>query len=433
MKKRVVSIMLSIALLLVLIPPDLAAAADDHANTLGSSATFINLNSTVSGVISPNTDVDWFRFSLPAAGSITIASTVSGGLDSYGYLYSSSQSLIASNDDLNGRAFGMSVNLPIGTYYIKVASYNGTSSGSYTLRITGTASSAGTSTPTPATTTSGGSATINPGAARSISVYSGVTGRVRISTTATVTGTYIFTSSGNGSYDPAAYNSNSSSASRIADDEAGSSNFRLSVNLSAGQAYSFYAGTYGNGAASYVVSVTAPATVYTYTVSYNANGGSGAPASQTKTQNAGLTLSSVRPTRSGYAFLGWSTGSAATSASYQPGGSYTANANVMLYAVWQAQAAASGAMTAIGAGSRTVSVVAGAPTRFAFTPPTTGTYTFSTSNNSGDPYLYLYSSSAMTSAYLLTSNDDISSSDRNSRISYNLNAGVTYYIGAGAY
>ena len=71
-----------------------------------------------------------------------------------------------------------------------------------------------------------------------------------------------------------------------------------------------------------------------YTVSYDANGGSGAPSSQTKTKDVTLTLSSTKPTRSGYTFLGWATSSSATSASYQPGGSYTANASVTLYAVW---------------------------------------------------------------------------------------------------
>lgn len=72
----------------------------------------------------------------------------------------------------------------------------------------------------------------------------------------------------------------------------------------------------------------------TYTVSYNANGGSGAPGSQTKTENVTLTLSSTRPTRTNYTFLGWATSRTATSATYSPGGSYTANASVTLYAVW---------------------------------------------------------------------------------------------------
>lgn len=80
-------------------------------------------------------------------------------------------------------------------------------------------------------------------------------------------------------------------------------------------------------------SITCPAR--TYTISYNANGGSGAPGSQTKTYNVTLTLSSTVPTRSGYNFLGWSTSSTATTASYQPGGSYTGNGDATLYAVWE--------------------------------------------------------------------------------------------------
>jgi hypothetical protein len=73
----------------------------------------------------------------------------------------------------------------------------------------------------------------------------------------------------------------------------------------------------------------------TYTITYNANGGSGAPAAQTKTQNVALTLSTTKPTRSGYEFLGWATTSTATTATYQSGASYTANAGTTLYAVWK--------------------------------------------------------------------------------------------------
>lgn len=73
----------------------------------------------------------------------------------------------------------------------------------------------------------------------------------------------------------------------------------------------------------------------TYTISFNANGGSGAPGNQTKTYGQTLTLSSTRPTRTNYNFLGWATSSGASTAAYQPGGSYTNNAAVTLYAVWQ--------------------------------------------------------------------------------------------------
>lgn len=73
----------------------------------------------------------------------------------------------------------------------------------------------------------------------------------------------------------------------------------------------------------------------TWTISYNANGGSGAPGAQTKTYGITLKLSSTRPTRTNYNFLGWATSSTATSAQYQPGGAFTANATTTLYAVWQ--------------------------------------------------------------------------------------------------
>jgi len=75
--------------------------------------------------------------------------------------------------------------------------------------------------------------------------------------------------------------------------------------------------------------------IITYQVAYNANGGSGAPSAQTKTYGVNLTLSSTVPTRTGYTFKGWGTTSGATTAAYQPGGTYSANAAVTLYAIWQ--------------------------------------------------------------------------------------------------
>ena len=78
----------------------------------------------------------------------------------------------------------------------------------------------------------------------------------------------------------------------------------------------------------------------TYTIKYNANGGSGAPGNQTKTYGTNLTLSSTKPTRYNYKFLGWSTSSTATSETYKAGSvlstdlSTTQGATVTLYAVW---------------------------------------------------------------------------------------------------
>lgn len=83
------------------------------------------------------------------------------------------------------------------------------------------------------------------------------------------------------------------------------------------------------------VTLYAKWTAHTYTVKYNANGGTGAPANQTKTYGTALTLSSTKPTRNYYKFLGWATSASATTAQYASGASYTANAAVTLYAVWE--------------------------------------------------------------------------------------------------
>ena len=81
----------------------------------------------------------------------------------------------------------------------------------------------------------------------------------------------------------------------------------------------------------------------TLTLAYNANGGSGAPSSESKngTPNATFTVSTSTPTRSGYQFLGWSTSSTATSASYSGGDSITLSTSgtTTLYAVWKAYTA----------------------------------------------------------------------------------------------
>ena len=72
----------------------------------------------------------------------------------------------------------------------------------------------------------------------------------------------------------------------------------------------------------------------TYTILYDANGGTNAPNSQKKTQGKDLTLRQEIPTWSGHIFQGWATTSAATAAEYQPGGTYSADGDAVLYAVW---------------------------------------------------------------------------------------------------
>ena len=73
-----------------------------------------------------------------------------------------------------------------------------------------------------------------------------------------------------------------------------------------------------------------------YTVNFNANGGTVSPTNVTVGE--GISMFLPTPTKSGYTCLGWSTSSAATSASYPCGTSYTPKANTTLYAVWKKSA-----------------------------------------------------------------------------------------------
>lgn len=92
-------------------------------------------------------------------------------------------------------------------------------------------------------------------------------------------------------------------------------------------------GTYTGNAA---LTLYAIWSINKWTVSYDANGGSGAPGNQTKTYNSTLTLSSTKPTLTGYTFKEWNTSSDGTGTSYSAGGSYTGNAALKLYAIWTA-------------------------------------------------------------------------------------------------
>ena len=95
-------------------------------------------------------------------------------------------------------------------------------------------------------------------------------------------------------------------------------------------------------------------TLNKYEITYDANGGTNAPATQNKAHGTNLTLSTTIPTKHytvtfnanggtvdvssrqvACKFLGWATTSTATTAAYQPGGTFTTNANTTLYAVWE--------------------------------------------------------------------------------------------------
>ena len=74
-----------------------------------------------------------------------------------------------------------------------------------------------------------------------------------------------------------------------------------------------------------------------YDVKYNANatGASGAPSAQVKEQNVDLTLTSSKPTLTGYTFQSWNTAKNGSGTKYSAGGTYKANSAVTLYAQWK--------------------------------------------------------------------------------------------------
>lgn len=73
-----------------------------------------------------------------------------------------------------------------------------------------------------------------------------------------------------------------------------------------------------------------------YTVSFNLNGGTGSIPNQTKWYNETLTLTTAKPTKSGYTFKGWATTLAnAQAGNANQGATYTGNANATFYAVWE--------------------------------------------------------------------------------------------------
>ena len=74
-----------------------------------------------------------------------------------------------------------------------------------------------------------------------------------------------------------------------------------------------------------------------YKITFDANGGKGAPAPQLKLKNKSLKLSTAKPTRANYSFLGWATDPNAKQPTYKAGDTLPEKMNndLQLYALWK--------------------------------------------------------------------------------------------------
>lgn len=197
----------------------------------------------------------------------------------------------------------------------------------------------------------------------------------------------------------------------------------------------------------YTAYIYTKSTVTTYTVAYNANGGSGAPSSQTKTHGTNLTLSSTIPTKiGGYTFKEWNTNSDGTGTAYQPGGTYSTNASVTLYAIWvQNKWQTPKSITTIKSTTISTSGTANFNRNQAGyikinTPSNAGKIVLQSTSEATNPDYYSYLSSSLLSPgngtdrnsavsgnNILTFDDDGGPKGYDTLISYDTSASATYY------
>lgn len=157
-----------------------------------------------------------------------------------------------------------------------------------------------------------------------------------------------------------------------------------------------------------------------YTLTYDGNGYS---SYSSKVENVvTTTIKTNMPNRFGYTFLGWSTNSSATSATYTPGSTISLSSNTTLYAVWKSA-------QSVSAGNRNTVNIAFAEQAwyYKFTPSSSGEYTFE-STGSIDSKVTIYKADGTE-----IGSDDDSGESSNFKKTLSLTSGTTYYIKAFAY
>ena len=132
--QRFHSCLLVLGSLMVIALP-VTSFADDHGNS-PTTATAVDLPSTINGNVEIAGDTDWFKFTLAAPSVVTV---VSGGTtDVVGHLLlggarNSFTEIYSDNDSAGAPNFRLTQLLPVGTHYVYVHGYSATALGAYTL------------------------------------------------------------------------------------------------------------------------------------------------------------------------------------------------------------------------------------------------------------------------------------------------------------
>lgn len=90
---------------------------------------------------------------------------------------------------------------------------------------------------------------------------------------------------------------------------------------------------YRGGTSTGSVSISVPEREH-HSITFDANGGTGAPSGQTKWYGDQPTLSSTKPTRSGYTFVAWNTAKDGSGETKHPGDTWGGDFDVVFYAQW---------------------------------------------------------------------------------------------------
>ncbi|MBR0508584.1 MAG: InlB B-repeat-containing protein, partial [Clostridia bacterium] len=304
-------------------------------------ANTISVNMAYSGAIYNNSDVDYFTFTTSSAGYTQLDFTHELLTDTnnnwYVYLYDSNLQEIGKIDVPGNITSKQSakIGIPAGKYYIKVS--NGWDHSSVTYQIKAIFSSSNywekERNETPQTANAISFNTLYSGSVYKNSdldyfTFTTSSGYVQLEFT------HEAISDTNNNWTITLYTNNLEKVIELKSKGNESSTVSDQASISSGTYYVKVEDGWNHSPITYGIKVKS-SSASTYTVSYNANGGTGAPSSQTVTAGNSITIPSTAPTWTGHQFLGWSTSSSATTASYVAGNTYKPSGNTTFYAVWK--------------------------------------------------------------------------------------------------